>query len=135
MYEPSPQGNSADRDSASEQQAESAPLIADDALDAIVRATLESADDEAHVTNEEIAALAAVARRHRLAPLSYDPVAIELVEAIIQANYGPLGRPPEVWHATAAKIAALLLESPASRARLENLWSRLVEAHGSRIDA
>lgn len=135
MYEPSPQRSSAERASASEPQADSAPLNEEGALDAIVRATLESAGDEARVTNEEISALAAVARRHGLAPLSYDPVAIELVEAIIQANYGPLGRPPEVWHATATKIAAVLLESPASRARLENLWSRLVEAHGSRIDA
>jgi hypothetical protein len=99
------------------------------ALDAVLRATLESGIGEERVTGEEVAALRAVARRHGGA-LAFDPAAIELVEAIILVNYGHLKRPPEVWRAVAVKIATLLFETPTSRARLENLWARLLEADG-----
>ena len=64
------------------------------------------------MTAEEIEALRDVARRHGPAPLAYDPIAIELVEAIILVNYGRLRRPPEVWRATAAQIAAVLSNRP-----------------------
>jgi hypothetical protein len=48
---------------------------------------------------------------------------------MILANYGQLRRPPEVWRMTAVKIATLLFESPTTRARLDNLWARLIEAN------
>ena len=98
------------------------------ALDAVVRATLESADADQRVTPEEIEALKAVARRLGPVPLSFDPVAIALVEAIVQVNYGQLGREPEVWRSAAGKIARLLFDSPTARSRLEVLWRQLVES-------
>jgi hypothetical protein len=100
------------------------------ALDAVVRATIDSASAEEQVTPEEIEALRAVAQRLGPGPLVLDPVSVELVEAIINVNYGQLRRAPEVWRATAVKIATLLFDSPSARARLENLWQRLIESHG-----
>jgi hypothetical protein len=116
---------SADRD---EQALTSLPD--ESALDAAVRATLESADGDQQITAEEIGALREVARRLGATPLSLDPVAVELVEAIINVNYGQLHRSPEVWHAVAVRIATVLYESPAARTRLENLWLQLIESHG-----
>lgn len=101
------------------------------AFDAVLRATLDSDAADQRVTAEEVAALADVARRHGAAPFVNDPIAVDLVEAIIQANYGHLRRPPEIWRSTAVRIAAVLCDSPAARARLENLWARLLESHGN----
>jgi hypothetical protein len=108
--------------------------IDDDALDAVMRATTVSGDGDQQVTNEEIEALRAVARRLGPAPFTFDPMAVDLVDAIIQVNYGRLGRPPEVWRSTAVKIAAVLCDSPTTRARLENLWNRLLESHAPGAD-
>jgi hypothetical protein len=119
-----------DRPSASHALDSEAPAVDAGALDVVLRATLESAETDERVTREEVDALREVARRRSPGPLVFDPVAIELVEAIIVVNYGQLRRPPEVWRATAVKIATLLFESPTTRARLENLWARLIESHG-----
>src|SRR5262245_58299420 len=127
MSQPSP-----DHRSGARETTESADAGAVDAgaLDAVLRATLDAAELDERVTSEEVEALRAVAARHGDAPLSYDPIAIELVLAIMQVNYGHLKRSPDVWRSTAVKIATLLFDSPTGRARLENLWSRLVESHG-----
>jgi hypothetical protein len=135
VSQPSSESRSEPRDA---QFADSSPPLSpvdEGALDAVVRATLESDEADVRVTPEEISALSDVARRHGPGPLTFEPAAVELVEAIIQVNYGQLRRPPEVWHATAVKIATLLFDSPTARARLENLWNRLIESHGSRTDA
>jgi hypothetical protein len=123
----SPHSN--DRSDARETYAEPPSTVDAGALDAVLRATLESGEGDERVTADEVEALRAVARG-RGGPLVFDPVAVELVEAIILVNYGHLKRPPEVWRAVAVKIATLLFESPTSRARLENLWARLLETHG-----
>ena len=98
------------------------------ALEDAVRVTLSNTEADGLVTPEEIAALQGVARRHGRVPLILDPVAIELVEAIINVNYGHLQRPREVWQATATKVAKVLFDAPEAHARLENLWCRLVES-------
>jgi hypothetical protein len=105
------------------------------ALDAVLRATADTDADE-RVTAAEVEALRDVARRHGPVALTLEPIAVELVEAIILINYGHLRRPPEVWRATASRIASLLFESPVPRARLENLWARLLDTHdAARTDA
>jgi len=98
------------------------------ALEDAVRTTLVNSEADGPVSPEEIAALQAVAKRHGHVPLTLDPVAIELVEAIVLVNYGHLQRHSEVWQKTAKKIATLLCDAPESHARLENLWHKLVES-------
>jgi hypothetical protein len=101
------------------------------ALDAAVRATIAAfnADDRALV--QEQAALQAVVHRLGPRPFDLDQVAVGLVEAMVNVNYGHLHRTAEFWQAIAAKIASVLVESPTSRTRLENLWRQLIELHGS----
>jgi hypothetical protein len=99
------------------------------AFEAVVRTTLEFADGGEKVSAEEFAALGEIARRYGPGELVWNPVAIEMVSAIIKVNYGALNRQPEFWQAVAEKIAAVLFESPAAKARLENLWDRLVESN------
>jgi predicted metal-dependent hydrolase len=98
------------------------------ALEAAVKATLEAADVAERVTAEEIDALQAIARRYGPVPLTLAPIAIDLVAAIINVNYGGLNRAPEVWQTMATKIATVLYESPAAQQRLENLWRQLLES-------
>jgi len=98
------------------------------ALEDAVRTTLVNTEADGPVSPEEIAALQGVAKRHGHGPLTLDPIAIELVEAMIQVNYGHLQRPREVWQETATRVAKLLCDAPEARARLENLWRRLVES-------
>ncbi len=99
-----------------------------EALEAAVRATLSNSEAEGEVTAEEIAALQSVAKRHGNVSLTFEPIAIELVEAIISVNYGHLQRSDEVWKGAANKVAQLLFDAPEAHARLENLWHRLVES-------
>jgi len=98
------------------------------ALEDAVRTTLVNSEADGPVSPEEIAALQGVAKRHGHVPLTLDPVAIELVEALINVNYGHLQQHTEVWQKTAKKIATLLCDAPEAHARLENLWHRLVES-------
>lgn len=106
-----------------------------EALDQVVRTMVESLEADEQATAEEIAALGAVATRLGNLPLTLDPVVIALVEAMITVNYGHLKRAPEIWTGTAHKIATLLFDSPAARARLDNLWRSLLERYGTAAHA
>jgi len=77
---------------------------------------LEAADREA---------IRAVARRHRGSPLGLDPVAIELVQAVIGTRFGQRPESAELWREMAACVAATILDDPVSQARLQALWVRL----------
>ena len=127
---PQPTPNDGGHADVSYRPAEPAVSPDEGALEAAVRTTLESAPGDARATAEEIAALREVAVRFGPCPLNFEPIAIELVAAIINVNYGGLYRTPDVWRAIALKIASALYESPAARSRLENLWRRLHESHG-----
>ena len=56
------------------------------ALKDAVHTTLANTEAGGSVTHEEIAALQEVARRNGSVPLTFDPLAIELVEAIINTT-------------------------------------------------
>jgi len=96
-------------------------------LDDVVRATIASAETDDRLTSQELAALKEVARRWGDAPFSLEPIAVELVQAIVMTNYGQL-RAQQDWPSMTARIARNLYESPAANARLNNLWRRLVES-------
>ncbi|RIK73122.1 MAG: hypothetical protein DCC67_18305 [Planctomycetota bacterium] len=108
-----------------------APPTPDEAaLGAAVKAALESGDAGERVLVEEMEALREVASRHGASRQVSEAIAVDLVAAILTVNYRGLKRPPDFWKSMAAKIAAVLLESPSAQARLENLWRRLIELHG-----
>lgn len=81
------------------------------------------AEAEPNVTR----AMEEVARRHPGEALVLEPVGIELIEALIAAQF-PLFASRDTLRARAAKaIAQSLLSDPHARVRLENLWATLGE--------
>jgi hypothetical protein len=99
------------------------------AFESVVRTTLELADRGDNASAEEVTALREVARRYGPGDFVWNPMAIELVAAIVKVNYGALNRQPEFWQAVAEKITTVLFESPAAKARVDNLWRRLGESN------
>lgn len=131
---PSRDSRSADRDAQRpplEATRSSGDLPDETALRAAVSASLAAGEGPELATVAEIEQLLEVVRRRGTGPLVLEPIATELVAAIVSVNYQGLNRSPEFWRIIAAKIAAVLYEAPAARARLENLWRRLVESYGA----
>ena len=98
-------------------------------LDQILETTREAVDGDTSITPQELECLLDVARRHRQKELCLEPVLVELVQAILLANYGHLQRDSQFWEQTSTKMAVVLYESPATLPRLQNLWHRLQEAN------
>jgi hypothetical protein len=68
--------------------------------------------------------LRAVADRYRGRPLKLEPIAVELVAAAI-AGLCPANKNTVFWRDLAARVAAILMDDPATTARLDSLWTRL----------
>lgn len=73
----------------------------------------------------QIEALKAVARRHPGERLVLDPIAVELVLAVLSVQFGALAAAAPVWQEAAWQIAQALLEDPVARPRLEALWGHI----------
>jgi len=86
-------------------------------------ATLRS-DDPLEVA--DIEAVRQVARRHPGAGLVLDPVVVELVRAMLQAQFHAHPDWFPVWESASVVIGRTLFEDPESRQRLEVLWDRLL---------
>lgn len=77
---------------------------------------------------DELAAVRAVADKHRGQPLSLDPIAIGLVRALVIQWFAPHAtdaRTLKGWHTIADRIAASLYDDPVGRDRLNTTWERL----------
>jgi hypothetical protein len=72
-------------------------------------------------------ALAEVARRHRGRPLTLEPVARELVSAILRNHFSGLPGFLRGEQSLSAQVAQSLMEDPVARERLEAFWVRLGE--------
>jgi hypothetical protein len=70
----------------------------------------------------QIEALKEVARRHPGERLALEPIAVELVLAVVSVQFGALGVSAPVWQEAAWQIAQALWEDPVARPRLETLW-------------
>jgi hypothetical protein len=86
-------------------------------------ATLRS-EDPLEVADME--AIRQVARRHADAPLALNPIAVELVQAMLQAQFRAHPDWLPVWQSASGEIARTLFDDPSSRERLEALWDRLL---------
>ena len=75
----------------------------------------------------EAAALVDVARRRRGEPFSIDPVATELVRAVLADALAASVTPPPQFDALVAQVTKTIGDDETSRARLERLWSELNE--------
>ncbi len=108
------------------EDADSAKLPEQDVLEDVLRETLAArAGDPDH--SAQLTALTEVARKHPGADLDLEPVAVELVEALLRIRFGQVTRTPEVWREASRHIAGVLYETPESQARLRQLWQEVSE--------
>jgi hypothetical protein len=96
-------------------------------LERVLRETLTMCGANEPLSAESRKALREVVTRHGGKPFSLEPVAVELVAAVLQAR-GPAGAESSGWRqAVTLQVARTLCEDPASRRRLEGFWARLNE--------
>jgi len=97
-------------------------------LDQILSLTKGNAPPAGFIEREDVAALFGVARRLAGQPFVLEPVAIELIQAVVQVQFQKAGLADEQVRAMARQIATTLCDDPPSRARLEALWAALLES-------
>ena len=107
-----------------ESAAESAPPDAS-LLESVLRQTEAMTDADEPPSRAEMEAVEEVARRLAGEPFSLDPVAVELVSAMLLVQYGSQWNSPGLWRVVSERIARSIFESPPSRERMERLWDRL----------
>jgi hypothetical protein len=97
-------------------------------LQEVMSQTLAGISSTRELSPKVYAGLLDVARRYPGEPLSLDPIAIELVAACLQTQFPALVRRDALSRRMYAWVASSLLEDPAARQRLAELWARLGEA-------
>ncbi len=95
-------------------------------LESVLHATLTICASDEPLDPSDLQRLREVARRHAGCSTVTEPVAVELVRAVLEGHF-PSGSFVEGVGPTAVtQIAQTLLDDPASKARLERFWNRLV---------
>lgn len=97
------------------------------ALEKVLQATLAGGKSAGHFDADDLPELALVARRHAGAPLSLDPVTVDIVQALLGRVFQSLAGSPEAWRRMTAATAETLYEDPIARQRLELLWQQISE--------
>lgn len=97
-------------------------------LESVLRQTLEHSDSGTPLDDADQEALAQVAGHHLGEPLTLEPVAVELVEAVLILHFQGLADAPAFWRHVAVQVAETLLGDPVMQRRLEELWRNLCRA-------
>ncbi|MEX2188634.1 MAG: hypothetical protein WD875_17635 [Pirellulales bacterium] len=97
-------------------------------LERVVKQTLEAADEQDISSAVDLQRLRSIAHRRKGQNLVLEPVVIEMVRAMLGAEFAGLDADPERFREISMRIARTLLEDPVSCKRLENLWARLAES-------
>ncbi len=84
--------------------------------------------DDDQYSAEDLRLLREVAARYPTAAFDLEPVAVELVRAVVGEPFRGLLGAQEQWWTITYEIAQTLFNDPRSRQRLELLWIRLREA-------
>lgn len=94
-------------------------------LDQILTETAlgELSDDK--YSTEDMRLLREVAARYSASAFDLEPVAVELVRAVVGEPFRELLGGQDEWCAMTREIAQTLFDDPQSRQRLESLWNRL----------
>ncbi len=96
-------------------------------LDRVLREALVSLDPAQWLRGEGLREVMDVARRHRDEPFAQDPIAVELVDALLCLLLGRSRSGASPWRHMAASIADTLCDDPVASSRLESLWRHLCE--------
>jgi hypothetical protein len=91
----------------------------------VLRRTTEGDGGCASLSPAEREGLRAVARQYRGQPLTVQPVAAALVEAVLSPHLSRDPRMAEFWQVAYLHIAQTQMEDPAAHELLERFWSRL----------
>jgi hypothetical protein len=94
-------------------------------LERVLRQTLTVCGSNEPLDAGSRKALREVVARHRGRPFSLEPVAVELVAAVLRANVEATSSSLDTWRAVSFQVARTLCDDPASRKRLEAFWGRL----------
>lgn len=97
-----------------------------DLLESVLRETLAAVEDDSS-TASELAALKELAQRRRDERFDVEPIGVEMVEAVLAADFSALVPSREAWSQMTRAIAHTLCDDPISRQRLEDIWHRLTE--------
>lgn len=97
-------------------------------LERVVKQTLAAADEQDASTSADLQRLRMVAHRRKGQNLVLEPVVIEMVRAMLGAEFAGLDADPERFREISMRIARTLIDDPVSCKRLENLWARLAES-------
>ncbi|MHC4398304.1 MAG: hypothetical protein ACYTG0_01340 [Planctomycetota bacterium] len=121
--EPEPQSNATDR-------GPERPPTADPALvQSVLEQTLTMCSSDEPLDGESRRAVKAVVVRRRGKPFSLEPVAVELVAAVLRTQLAAQSGRADTWRTLSIQVAQTLCEDPASRKRLEAFWRRISGAY------
>ena len=95
-------------------------------LEKVLRETLRDHSPDA-MDPADLDALRQVAQHYRGQPLVLEPITVELVEAVLGVQFPDRPQASPSWKAMSESIAQSLFDDPASRQRLEGIWTRLAE--------
>jgi hypothetical protein len=96
-------------------------------LEKVLQQTLSAADDAIAVDPIHVQRLRAVAHRRGSQPLMVEPTVVELVRAVLGADFAGLAGDPERFKAMTVEIARALMDDPIASRRLEGMWKRLCD--------
>lgn len=80
-----------------------------------------------HLDPVALQALGEVAKRFPGVALVVDPIAVELVKALLKTHFRGFGASDAFWQEVSQQIATTLCEAPDTQEKLERLWSQLTE--------
>lgn len=97
-------------------------------LEQVLQETLAGGTSTDPLRRQQWQALVEVARRHRGEALVLEPVAVDLVEALLRSRFDQLQLPADSWQHMSRVIATTLLDDPHAQARLATFWGQLSES-------
>ena len=103
----------------------SAPPIDASVWENVLRRTAADDDRDAPLTLVEREALRGVASRYQGQPLTLQPIAVALVQAVVLPRLPTDPTAAKFWQDAIVQIAQTQLDDPASHDRLSRLWSQL----------
>jgi hypothetical protein len=103
----------------------SAPPIEASVWENVLRQTAGGDDRDTPLTLVEREALREVASRYRGQPLTLQPIAVALVQAVVVPQLPTDPTAAKFWQDAIVQIAQTQMDDPASYDRLSRLWSQL----------
>lgn len=96
-----------------------------DVLQRVLDQSISRLSDESDPIPIDLESLLAIARRHAGSPLTLEPIAVELVEAVLTEALGWGWQRPEQWRPLSRQLAQTVINDGRSFERMERLWRRL----------